>query len=1099
MLPHLLSKKLIFVARYVTTYFINPLNYKCMIKNPSIRALLKKSLKKVMLLCGIGLILMSMSSVPIYAASDLGLGNSGDLQQQKISGRVVDSKSNPMAGVNVLVKGTVNGVLTDANGSYTINAPSGAVLQFTFIGFETQEITVGNQSTINVTLQETVRGLEEVVVIGYGTVKKRDLTGSVSSVKSQDIIANAPTTVQMALQGKAAGIMVAEGNLVNSTPTLRVRGNRSTTSGANDPLFVVDGIPSTGGMETINPSDVESIEILKGASATAIYGARGANGVIMVTTKKGTAGKVTVEYDGYYSVGNLNRIRKAFNASEYVDYVRESARQYTYDGNGGYTVKTAAGYGYTDANYNADMSTTYLSAGWDPYVNESVKEGWVNGVWTPSSLRSFDWQMSGFRDNSSSENHSINIRGGTETTKVFVSGSYMNLTDIQLQSYRKRYTLRLNLDQSLGKRITMGGMINFSDINYNPGKGIGINWSPLGTPWYSAGNDITKPGDPANGLIPRPCGEPLNYNPFYDLDGVKRGNRNDRLLANLYFEAKIFNGLSYRANFGSDMYFAQSQYFYSHFSTATNLGNPVASQSISMTRGWTFDNILTYSKDFGDHSLTATFVQSNQKHVEEPISGTGNSLPIESQIWYSLGSAASQSCSSDYIQWTMMSWLGRINYSYKGKYLLTASIRDDGASMLAKGHKWVSFPSVALGWNLSKESFMQNISAISNLKLRAEYGVTGNSNVIGAYGTVGQVTSSRYNWDKTTGALGYAPLSLNSPLLTWEKTAQFNGGFDLGLLRDRINISLDLYLQKTSDLLMTRAIPTVSGFSTIPQNIGSSQNKGLEIGINSVNISTSKISWTTNLTFATNKEEITKLATGLDKDLTNSWFVGYPVDTYYDFVAAPKVWGYSKEDMDEMAKFNANGTNFKPGDLRLTDLNGDYKITDVDRAIIGQKMPKWMVSMANNFKYGPFDLYVFTYGDFGQTIYWDPGISIGGRYNTYKNSYWTPENTNTKWLEPHTDIQMPSNINAMYYWKGDFLKISDITLGYTLPAELTKKATISSVRFYVKVQNPFMFTNFEGVDPEGALAQVRVNGALTTYGDAPFTMTNYMFGVHVTF
>jgi hypothetical protein len=347
--------------------------------------------------------------------------------------------------------------------------------------------------------------------------------------------------------------------------------------------------------------------------------------------------------------------------------------------------------------------------------------------------------------------------------------------------------------------------------------------------------------------------------------------------------------------------------------------------------------------------------------------------------------------------------------------------------------------------------------------------------------------------------MGFAPNSLNSPLLTWEKTAQSNIGLDFGVLKDRITGTIEVYLQKTSDLLMTRSIPTVTGFTTIPQNIGATQNKGLEISLNTVNISTSKINWTTNFTFSTNKEEITKLATGLPQDLNNYWFVGYPVDTYYDYVAAPKVWGYSKADMDEMAKFNANGTNFKPGDLRLVDQNGDYKITDADRVIRGSKMPKWMVSMANNFKYGPFDLYVFTYGDFGQTIYWDPGIGIGGRSNTYVNDYWTPTHTDTKWLAPHTDIQMPSNISAMYYWKGDFLKISDITLGYTLPKNLTEKVQISNIRVYAKLQNPFMFTNFAGVDPEGAIAQTRVNGALTTYGDAPFTMRTYMFGINVTF
>ncbi|MGD0340251.1 MAG: TonB-dependent receptor [Bacteroidales bacterium] len=1069
-----------------------------MVKKPSKSILVLKCFKKFMLITGVCSLLLAGGTFRALASSGLNAYSSGDLQQRSVTGKVVDATNNPMAGVNVLEKGTANGVLTGVDGKFSISVSSpNAILSFSFIGYEAVDVAVGTQAVINVTLTESLKGLEEVVVVGYGTVKKRDLTGSVSSVKSQDIVANAPTTVQQALQGKAAGMVITSGNSVNSLPTLRIRGNRSVTA-TNDPLFVIDGVPTTGGMETINPNDVESMEVLKDASATAIYGSRGANGVIMVTTKKGQAGKVTVEYDAYASIGYLNRLRTVFNASQFTDYVRDAARQYTYDGNGGYAINTGAGYGYEQPNYNADMGCTYLSAGWDPYINESLKEGWVSGVWTPANLRSFNWQMAGYRDNTTSQNHSISIRGGSENTKVFVSGSYMNLADITLQSNRKRYTLRLNLDQNLGKRITMGGDINFSFLSWINGRTIGTSWSPLGTPYYSPGGDVTKTGDPALGLIPRPAGEPLNYNPFYDITGVVTQNKNNRLFTNLYMTVNLLKGLSYRANFGSNLNITQNQEFDSHFSTVTNLGNPKAYQNLTFDRGWTFENILSYNTTIKDHSIGATFVQANEKSVSEPVTATGNALPMETQLWYSLGSASSQSCTSGFTQWTMMSWLGRVTYSYKSKYLLTASLRYDGSSRLATGHKWVSFPSVALAWRISDEEFMKGISVIDNLKLRVGYGVTGNS-AVSPYSTVGQITSSRYNWDKTTGAMGYAPLSLSNSDLSWEKTAQYNVGLDFGILKDRISGAVELYLQNTSDLLMTRSIPTITGFSNIVQNIGETRNKGLEISLNTVNISTGKISWTTSLTFATNKEEITKLATGLPQDLNNQWFVGYPVDTYYNYVAAPKVWGYSAEDEAEMAKFNANGANFKPGDLRLVDFNGDYKITDADRQIRGSKMPKWTPSMANTFKYGPFDLYVFMYGAFGQTIYWDPGVQIGGRYNSYVNDYWTPTHTDTKWLAPHTDIQMPSNISAMYYWKGDFLKISDLTLGYTLPEQLTGKAKIQSIRFYAKVQNPFMFTNFEGVDPEGSISQQRVNGALVTYGDQSFTMRTYMLGVNVTF
>ncbi|MBN1924492.1 MAG: TonB-dependent receptor, partial [Prolixibacteraceae bacterium] len=454
---------------------------------------------------------------------------------------------------------------------------------------------------------------------------------------------------------------------------------------------------------------------------------------------------------------------------------------------------------------------------------------------------------------------------------------------------------------------------------------------------------------------------------------------------------------------------------------------------------------------------------------------------------------------SSYTQWTLMSYLGRINYSFKDRYLLTASVRYDGSSRLAEGHKWVAFPSAALGWRISEEDFLKNSETISNLKLRLGYGVTGNS-AVDPYSTEGLITDSRYNWGKTEGVLGFEPSTLANKALSWETTEQYNIGVDFGFFNGRVSGAIDLYQQYTSDLLMRRSLPAVSGFSWIIQNIGETQNRGFEISLNTVNIKKKKVLWTTSITFAANDEQIVSLATGLPEDIANNWFVGHPIDTYYDFVAAPYVWGYSKQDMDDIATYEENKARFKPGDLKIVDQNDDFVINSDDRMIRGSKMPKWSVSMANTLNVGPFDLYLFMYGAFGQTVYWDPGVSIAGRYNTYKVDYWTPENTQTKWLAPHADIQMPRNVSAMYYWKGDFLKISDLTLGYTLPNSLTSKAKIQKIRLYAKIQNPYMFTNFEGNDPEGSIANQRESDLdLTPFSDAPFTMRSYMFGLNVTF
>ncbi len=1006
-------------------------------------------------------------------------------QTSKIRGTVSDDKGAPMVGVTVVVKGTTTGTVTDANGGYQIDVPSKATLTFSFIGYTAQDVPVGNKTVVDVKLLTSDLQIEDVVVVGYGIVKKKDLTGAVASVSSEALVASSPTTVQKALQGKTAGVVITQGTGVNASATIRIRGNRSISAN-NDPLFVIDGVPSSGGIETINPGDIESIDVLKDASSTAIYGARGANGVILVTTKKGEVGKVSVQYDGYTSVGYRDRYQKTMSAAQYVEFVRDGARRYTYDGNGGYAIDPA-GYASEEANYDEDMSLTYLTN--DPYVTESLNRAWEGGVYNPAKLRSFNWQEAGFRDHSVSQNHSLSIRGGTDKTQVFLSGSFLDAQDIALQSYNKRYTMRMNIDQKLGDRFTMGGSVNFSYRTWDNGKGIPTFWNPLATPYVYT--DPTQNGDPALGLLEHPGSEPLQYNSFYDLTGVKYQNKNNRLQLNIYGEAKIVKGLTYRANFGTSLNIQQEQRFYSHYSTSSGFGKAQARQAFKFDRSWTFENILTYNARFNDHSLTATLVQANEKYVNEPATVEGIDLPIETQLWYALGSATTQSVSSGYTQSTLMSYMGRVNYSYKGKYLATAALRYDGASRLSEGHKWVMFPSGSIAWRISDEDFLQGSDIISNLKLRLSYGATGNYSV-NPYSTIGKITSSRYNWGKTEGAMGYAPSSLNSPALTWETTGQYNIGLDLGFLNNRISSTIELYRSHTNDLLLTRSLPTVSGFGSITQNVGETQNQGIEVSINTINIDKKKFKWTTDLTGAYNKEEIVALATGKKDDIGNKWFIGYPVATFYDYVAAPKVWGYSKEDMDEMAKFNANGSNYKPGDLRLVDFNGDYKITDVDRKIRGSRPPKYTYSITNNFTYGPFDLYVFMHGAAGYTVNWDPGYGPGGRYNTVQTStgYWTPNNTETKFIAPHTDMQMPSNVSAMYFWKGDFLKVDDITFGYTLPSTLTKRVQVKNVRVYAKVQNPFIITKFEGNDPEGS-----IGGG----GDQGWTMKTYMFGLNLTF
>ena len=1027
-------------------------------------------------------------------------------QNQVVKGTVKDVLGGAVIGANVTEVGTTNGTITDINGDFSLNVSPKGKLRISFIGYQVQTVDVAGRKSLEIVLKEDTETLDEVVVVGYGTAKKRDLTGAITQVKAENLMATAPTNIQEALRGKAAGVMVAGGGL-NDTPMIRIRGNRSI-SASNEPLFVIDGVPVNGGSDVLNPSDVASIEILKDASATAIYGARGANGVILVTTKKGEVGKVNVEYNGYLSIGKVDEYRRVRNGAEYLEYLREADRNYIYDGEGGYSIDPSCTYPSMTPNWEYDQRLEYVgSRDISGYVLESVKRAWEGGTYDPSKLRTFDWQGAGMRDETISQNHNISIRGGNENTKVFISGSFMDNKGITPRSYRKRYTLRMNLDQNLGKYITMGATTNFAYWEYFNGTGVGGNWNPLGTPYYSpggsgdygVGGDITQDGDPALGLVPHPTGEGMLWNPFYDFTGTEGKTKRNRIDATLYAMIKLNNGLSYRVNFGTDYYSGQEQMFYAKASTSQGFGNAKAEQKAVFDRGWTLEHILSYAKTFGQHSLNLTAVQSAQKFTQEPLTASGVGIPLESQLYYNLGSATTQGVTSNFTQWTLMSWMGRAIYGFKdNRYMVTASLRYDGSSRLADGHKWVAFPSVAVAWRISDESFIKdNISNISNLKLRFGYGKTGNS-AVNPYETVGKISSSRYTWGNI-GALGYAPSSLSNKVLGWETTGQYNVGLDFGFFNGRISGSIEWYKQNTYDLLMPRALPEVSGFGSITENVGETENKGLEVTLETVNFQTKDFAWTTSLQFATNKEKIVILASGLKEDVANMWFVGHPVDTFYDYVNTKYVWGYSKEDMTEMAKFNANGHSYKPGDLRFVDLDGNYKIDAYDRTFRGQKMPKWTAGMGNTFRYKDFDLYIFMYGMFGHTIYCDPGVGHDGRMNTRYADYWTPENTQTQFRKPSKGDADQPNREAYWYNKGDFVRISDITLGYSLPKSIIKYAGLERARFYVQLQNPFTITGYPNNDPEGSVKAGRTwDRKQEAYSD-PITMRNYIFGINLTF
>lgn len=981
-----------------------------------------------------------------------------------ITGTIVDESGLPIIGANVVEKGTTNGTVTDMDGNFSLNVSSeNAVVVVSYIGYLDQQLAVNSQKNWNLVLKEDSQNLDEVVVVGYGTVKKRDLTGAVASVSAEKIEQVAVANPALALQGRVPGVLVEQTDFSpGSSPKIRVRGNRSFNA-SNDPLYVVDGMPLTTGLEAINPSDIESIDVLKDASATAIYGSRGANGVIIVTTKKGKEGRVQVNYDGYVGVQTVAKKMDLMNGAEWTEALREAYR--------------ATGMYHSDVpSAEEDAQMPRLAA--DPYALQSVLMAYdENGNYDPSKVRSFDW-LDATLHSSLIHNHNLNIRGGSDKTQYSISASYLyNDGVIRNRDYEK-YTVRMNLDQKIGKVLKVGMQTQYMHSLENEDIGVYSNATnnyPVSFPYDENGELILNPG-----------GDAMLYNSLMDLDNAISQEKIDRYMGSYYLELDIWDGLKFRTNLGTDFRQRQDLDFRGSMTTANKGGLSTASNGGQKSYLFTLDNILTYSKNFNKkHDLSVTLLQSVQRYTQDTYSISVKDLPYEYQHFWNLGSAGSVTgVSSDYQKWTLASFMGRINYNILDRYLFTVSARYDGSSRLAEGNKWVLFPSAAFAWRIFDEPFMPQNGILSNLKLRLGWGMTGNSSV-NPYQTLGGLGLKKYNYGGS-GVIGYYPSTMPNPDLTWEKTAQTNLGIDFGFFNNRLSGSVDLYLQQTSDLLMSRQLPVVSGYESVMANIGKTRNKGIEIALSSVNFASEKgFNWTTDLMLYANKEEIVELYNGKKDDVGNQWFIGQPISVIYDY-EFDRIWQDTPEDHAEMDKFNANGANFEPGTIKLVDQNGDYKITADDRVILGNDRPKLVASLNNTFSYKGFDLSIFLNGEFGKTITYSARHNLNGRENYVRLNYWTPSNPSNDCPRPNAN-QQPLYVSTIQYYNGTYVRVRDITLGYTLPSVLTKKAFIERLRFYASVQNPFLFTSFPGTDPEGARGL-----------DYPNVRT-FMFGANISF
>lgn len=1013
----------------------------------------------------LGLTALALLGQPAYSApptTRLTIDN--PTQERVVTGKVLSGDDNSgLPGVSVAVKGTTRGTTTDASGTYRINVPNGpAVLVFSAVGFVSQEVNVGNKSTVNLTLSTDTRALNEVVVVGYGTQKKSQTTGAISSITPKQITEQPITNIGQAMQGRVAGVDVAQsGSRPGAVPTIRIRGRRSFNAG-NDPLYVVDGIPLAREYEDINPNDVASMEILKDATATAIYGARGANGVVLVTTKRGNpTGKTTISYDNYVGVTNVLDKVHLFSGSEFAEFVREAYRTTNnYKDANGNPVPT----GVADAY--ADSKVAVL--GGDPAVAAGIAAG-----------RNTDWQSlilkQGFQ-----QNHTIGIQGGNEKTQFYISAGYFQDKGIMPGLDFTRYSLRANIDHQINKVLKVG-IASYMMYSLRNGESLNpynftLQQNPLGRPYDDNGNLIFSPTNDA--LLTNPLAEVV---PGAQIDERKKY----RIFNSVYAEVNILEGLKYRVNFGPDFTINRYGRFIGAQTNARKGGDPQASFASTFNFDYTLENVVTYNKKFGDHNFGITALQSIQRDNSEGSNINVQGVPAESQQFYNVGNASSVlGVSSGLVQWTINSYMGRINYDYKDKYLVTATIRRDGSSRFGENTKYGNFPGIALGWNISNEDFLKGSSWIDLLKLRVSRGSVGNQGVA-PYQTQGLLGRTVYAFGNTP-AYGYRPETIGNADLRWETSTTTNVGVDFSLWRGRVAGAIELYNTRTTDLLLSDLLPTSIGFNAVTKNIGETQNKGLEASISTVNVNTKGgFKWTSDIVFTKNTEAIISLFNGAVDDVGNKRFIGKPLTAMYDYKKAG-IWQTNEADA-------AKSYQSAVGQIKVQDTNGDGKITADDRVYLGSDIPTWSGGITNRFSYKGFDLNFFIYARVGQTIlsgFHRDNNQLAGRYEQIKVDYWTPNNPTNEFPRPNSSQEFPVYNTAIIYFDGTFVKVRNINFGYTFPSSITSKLHLQSLRLFTSIQQPFIFSSYRskynGVDPETSDGTVS-NGVVpatrvTTFG-----------------
>lgn len=982
-------------------------------------------------------------------------------QSIQVKGKITDTTGEPVIGANVVVEGTTTGVISDIDGNFSVEANRGATLRISFIGYQPQEVKATG-AFLNVVLESDTELLDEVVVVGYGSQKKSDITGAMVNVKSEALQQAPVGNIGAALQGLAAGVdvqMAGGSTHPGATPQIRIRGERSINA-SNDALIVVDGIPFSGNLNEINNDDVESISVLKDASATAIYGSRGANGVILITTKRGKSGKMTVSYNGYYGVIAAIKKYPIMNSAEYI------------------TLKKWATYNSNPDAYTGIDDPNLMRVG-DVFRDQEEMDGYYAGTDT-------DWQDLIYR-NGMTTNHQVSLNGGNEKTTYNASiGYYKGENNYEAHSF-ERMTAKLSLDSQINDWLKVG----FSTLNtYIINKGDNLNPMDMAL----RASPFTTPYDENGALRTYLPGSGQNvWNPLLDLqeNAAVDDSKSLSTFTTGYAEVQLPFGIKYRFNGGVTLKYNSYGKFYASNTTKQMGGQDYSSGGYGHTVDYTLENIVTWDYTFAElHKINLTGLFSAQQREYMSNGVDGRDYFDDNVLYYNPGLAQGDvTGSGSYEKWGLLSWMGRLNYSYADKYLLTATVRYDGSSRLAEGNKWHAFPSVALGWNIMHEDFMKDINTntLSGLKLRASWGNVG-STAISAYQTMARLdTGSKYMLG-STGVMGVRPSSVPDTSLGWENTETWNVGVDFGFWNNRITGSIEWYQQNTTDLLLPVNLPSTSGYSSsYLTNLGATRNRGIEFNVTTVNIAgdgQDRLSWETDLNIFGNRNTVMNLGEGVEYDKDQGLFVGQDRWVIYS-LEADGLWQDTPEDraLAETFGYATSGPNSVIGSIKVKNHHIDYEedgvtpkktqvINDDDKVFIGRRAPKFEGGINNRFAWKGFDLSFLWSFRCGGTITSDMHNSwmnmLDGGYNNLNLDYWTPDNTDARWPKPEKNVE---NKILLARYDGSYLKLRNLTFGYTLPKTLTTKANIQNARIYVTGNNLYTWFSKEyrkdgGIDPE---------------------------------